>query len=211
MHYYRGILTLDDGTEIPLRQIGKGMFSKAFVTTTGKPRVYLITQETDGGDYSKEQLSHLSSRYLPAVTKEGCIGDADTCVYSMPLYRAPLMKADSAKAWKQYKALKTCWDEAQETVRKRLFVRYGYNKAYRMMRYEGQSIMWEVVECARRDKEVPAGLVRALDDLMQAAANYGNDYSFEFAPRNLATTASGHLILLDSVFSMESVEKQRRR
>lgn len=67
----------------------------------------------------------------------------------------------------------------------------------------------QVVECAAESPDVPPGLVRALEILADNAANYGADWTFEFAPRNLATTSKGHLILLDVLFSMELVARQR--
>ena len=210
MHFYRGTLTLDGGKEINLKQIGKGMFSKAYLTIKGKPYVYVITQQNDAGDYSKEILSTLRSPYLPSVTDVGCLDDG-SCVYKMPYYRAPLRKKNSTKAWKQYTVLKQCWEEAQANIRAKLAKRYDYRNAAHQFIYHGYDVMAEVVDCARGNKDVPAGLVKALESLREGAANYGSDYSFEFSPRNLATTESGHLILLDVVFSMESVGKIRAR
>jgi hypothetical protein len=219
-YYSRGTLTLDDPdpdgrTEIEVKPIGKGMFSKAYLTKTGTPYVYLITREDDGGDYSKRILSEATpgpgdtwkrSRYLPAVVDVGCLNDG-SCVYRMPFYRAPLRKKDSAKAWKQYAALKRCWNDATDNVRAKLAKKYDYQNAAHQYQYRGYEIMCEVVECAQKSKDVPAGLVNALEELVDGSANYGSDYTFEFSPRNLATTESGHLILLDVVFSLESVSK----
>ena len=201
MFFHRGILTLDDGKQISVKQIGKGMFSKAYLTTKGKPYVYVITQEAGDGDYSKEILSTLRSPYLPSVAYVGCLDDG-SCVYRMPYYRAPLRKKDGAHAWKQYTALKKCWEDAQTNIRAKL-------ATSRQFIYHGDDVMAEVVGCARGNKDVPAGLVKALEALMDESVNYGSDYSFEFSPRNLATTDGGHLILLDVVFSMESVARIR--
>ena len=52
-----------------------------------------------------------------------------------------------------------------------------------------------------------AAMVRALELLRDNAANYGADWTFEFSPRNLATTPKGQLVLLDVVFSLEAVER----
>ena len=209
-HVYRGVLTLpepdpDGRTEIPVKQIGKGMFSRAYLTKTGTPYVYPKTTEMDGGDYSKRQLYELSrdgdhSPYLPRLVEVGC-DDDNACFYRMPYYRAPLRKKDSAKAWAQYRMLYTCWVEARVEVFR--------GKSTQQCIFSGHQIMDYVVECAEEWGALP-GLVRALDPLRGAASNYGSDYSFEFAPRNLATTDAGHLILLDCVFSLEVVEKQRR-
>ena len=65
-------------------------------------------------------------------------------------------------------------------------------------------VMDAVIDCAETSGLEP-GLVRALRLLADAASNYGPEYTFEFAARNLATTENGHLILLDAVFSMRSM------
>jgi hypothetical protein len=210
--FYRKTLTLDDGTEIPLRQIGKGMFSKAYVTESGKPTVYLITREEGAGDYSKRVLADINeetrSTYLPRVVDIGCLGDG-SCVYRMPLYEAPLRKAGHPKAWAQYRVLKRCWDDASERVMADMRKRFGYWDAARQYRYRGHQIMNEVIDCARDERVSPA-LINALELLRDGSADYGADYSFEFSPRNLATSGRDQLILLDTVFSMESVAKARR-
>ena len=218
-HYYRGLLTLDepdpDGrTEVPVEQIGKGMFSRAYTTKTGTPYVYLITQEEDEGDYSKRALEEFnrddSSPYIPKVVDVGCL-DNGACVYRMPVYHAPLRKSDSARAWKQYRALRRCWEDAEDIVRRDLQHRHGFVRAWHHQYiHSGHRIMDEVIECAQKSKAVPNGLVRALEELRDALSNYGADYSFEFSPRNLATTEGGHLILLDVTFSLESVARKRR-
>jgi len=223
-YYSRGVLYLpkpdpDGRVEVPIKQIGKGMFSKAYLTTTGTPYVYLFTREDNGGDYAKRILSELTpnpgdkwrrSRYLPKTVDLGCLNDG-SCVYRMPLYRAPLRKKDSEKAWKQYRALEKCWNEATRNIKNKLAKKYDWQNAAYQYQYHGRDIMDEVVECARKSKDVPAGLVNALNELVEESANYGNDYTFEFSPRNLATTESGHLILLDVVFSLESVAKTRAK
>ena len=216
VRYHRGVLTLIDPdpsgrTEVPVKQIGKGAFSKAYLTKTGTPYVYLITQESDEGDYSKKVLSELDrSPYLPKVVDVGCLVN-DACVYRMPLYNAPLKKANSLKAWKQYKGVKASWDRAAKEIKEDVYSRYRGREAQRQIIYGGHSIMDLTIEYAKKHKNVPAGLVRALELLRDGVADYGADYTFEFSPRNLATTESGHLILLDSTFSMLSIQRQQQR
>ena len=200
MQFGRGV----NARTISVKKIGKGMFSTAYLGTDG--RVYLVTKD-DGGDYAKEILAMIyddgdRSPYIPPVKREGMTNDAS--VFSMPLYKAPLRKADSPKAWAQYRTLMRCWSQAQTVVRKRL----GYRER---MTYYGYDIMVQTVECAEVDKDATPGLIRALELLRDAAANYGSDWSFEFAPRNLATTKGGNLVLLDALFSMELVERRRKR
>jgi hypothetical protein len=212
VHYHKGVLSLaeadpDERYEVPLKQIGKGAFSKAFLTTSGTPYVYLITKEgVRGSDYSKRMLSDLTeddefSPYLPRVVAIGCL-PSDECVYRMPFYRAPLRKGDSPDAWEQYRALQTCWEKAKDIFIYRRLSRTG------SAMHDGYRMMDAVVDCAETSGLEP-GLVRALRLLMDAASNYGPEYTFEFATRNLATTDNGHLILLDVVYSMRSITEKR--
>jgi hypothetical protein len=198
-----------DGRQaVPVRQIGKGLFSKAYLTKSGTPYVYLITKEgAKGADYAKRMLSDLTedeefSPYLPRVTAVGCL-PTDECVYRMPLYNAPLKKnKDAPLAWEQYRMLESCLEEAKNQVFWSAFPR-GIN-----MTYLGHALMDAVVVCAE-NKGAEPGLIRALTLLKDTAGDYGADYAFEFSPRNLATTDNGHLILLDTVFSMKSVRERR--
>jgi hypothetical protein len=50
----------DGRTVVPVKQIGKGKFTIAYLTQTGTPYVYLKTRESDAGDYSKRQLAELN-------------------------------------------------------------------------------------------------------------------------------------------------------
>jgi len=214
MHFYRGTLTLDDGTEVELEKIGKGAFSTAYITTSGRHRkVYVITQQEDAGDYSKEIISHINSYtrspYIPKIEYVGCLNDG-SCVYRMPKYEAPLRKSGHPKAWAQYRTLKKCWEEAEENVRKVYRKRYGFWKAGYHLRFAGHEVMNEVIDCAKRAK-VSRGLIRALELLKSESSNYGAGYSFEFSPRNLATSGKDQLILLDVIFDRESIAKRRDR
>lgn len=213
VRFARGTLYLaepdpDDRHTVPLEQIGKGLFSKAYLTKSGTPYVYLITKEgAKGADYAKRMLSDLTedeefSPYLPRVTAVGCL-PTDECVYRMPLYNAPLKKnKDAPLAWEQYRILESCLEEAKS----KLFwpaVARGTNTTY-----IGHALMDATVTCAE-DKGAEPGLIRALTLLKDTAADYGADYTFEFSPRNLATTDNGHLILLDTVYSIKSVRERR--
>ena len=212
VHYHRGVLSLaeadpDGRYKVPLKQIGKGFFSKAFLTTSGTPYVYLVTREgVRGSDYSKRMLSDLTedekfSPYLPRVVAVGCLPSGE-CVYRMPLYRAPLRKGDSLVAWEQYRALQKCWDEAANLI---LFQWTGETG---LVEYGGDRLMDAIIDCAETSGLEP-GLVRALRLLADAASTYDPAYTFEFVARNLATTDNGHLILLDAVFSMRSMMEKR--
>jgi hypothetical protein len=203
----RSRLYVDGVEKGGVKKIGKGAFAVAYMTTdTKKPRVLLVVREDDAGDYSKSALFELNrdgngSTFLPKVTRAGWMGD--TPVYEMPLYRAPLRKSDSPKAWAQYRVLKRCWDSTEDAMREKLGWKEASNPHHGHVQMDG------VIACARRDKAVTPALVKALKTLQSYMADYGADYRFEFSPRNLATTANGRLILLDTTFSMEALNRQR--
>ena len=209
--YHRGQILLaapdpDGRTEVPVTQIGKGMWTRAYLTKTGTPYVYLRTKEQDSGDYSKRQLAELAdagdySPYLPRLVDVGCDEDG-YCFYRMPFYNAPLRKKNAPKAWEQYKNLKQGWEWA-----------LGAWRQGKQSVYDGHRIMDHTIRQAKVMQEhgmLPAGLIRALELLQAQASMYGADYSFEFSPRNLASTDKGHLILLDTVYSMEALRHARR-
>lgn len=215
LHFHRSTLTFDSGKTERLKPLGKGMFTRAYVTEgKRKPEVYLFTG--DSGDYSKDILiearRQTRSAYLPKVEKVGDTNDAT--VYKEPLYRSPLRKYDGEKAYAEYKALKRCWKWAESEVRSK--------HGWRMVQHMGFEVMDTVVSCMKGSKlgkgkaakPVSKALVRALDSVRDNAVNYGAEWTFEFSPKNLATTESGQLILLDPIFSMEAarrVRESRRR
>lgn len=185
-----------DGKAIEVTPLGKGTFTKAYLGP-GK-QVYVISK-----DYAKEILAniHTPSRYIPKVQSVGWAGDAQ--VFKMPLYRAPFRKADNPKAWAQMTQLKKCLDQARTNVMR--------SRGRNFSIYDGHNINYELIECARKSGVTP-GLVNALEILTSEMANYGADWTFEFPPRNLATTMtkSRTLVLLDVIFSQEEMAKLRK-
>mgnify|MGYP003647135582 CR=1 FL=1 len=206
VYYSRGTVTVD-GTPFRVKAIGKGAFTRAYVTTgTKTPRVLLFTREDDAGDYSKLVLAEMNqdgnaNSFIPKVKRVG-FAPNDTTVYEMPLYDTPLTKRKSPQAWAQYRVLKQCWDDAETAMR----THFG-EKAHSP--YNGHWQMAHVVECARKNKLITKALHTALSRLQAYVADYGSDYSFEFAPRNLAVSPSGRLILLDTTFSRLALQRQR--
>ncbi len=205
----RGTIRIGDDETLKVKKLGKGMFTVAYVTTDlPTPRVFLEVNDDRGGDQSKAALSDIydgddTNVHIPKVQRVGYT--ANKTVYEMPLYNAPLRKGNSPKAWEQYKVLKKCWDQGRHQLGKRLGF-YEVNNPY-----NGYKIMDSVVECAERNPEMPESLLDALQEIKVTIANYGSEYSFEFSPRNLATDDDGNLILLDTTYSLLSVQQRRRR
>lgn len=193
----RSVLYTPDGA-IKLRRIGKGAFSVAMATVepdrkTGEHRVFLFANDDV---YDKEILATAHdddhrNPHIPHVEKFG--STRDQTVYVMPLYNAPLRKANDPKGWKDYAAVKKCHDKV---LRDLGYDAYGYN------------VNDATVECAR-EAGVRESVVDALETLANSAANYSEHYHFEFAPRNLATDAKGNLILLDVLYDKGTLLRMR--
>lgn len=197
----RDTLQFPGGETVAVSPLGKGSFTKAFLGADGF--VYLFTREgEDTGDYSKEILANIDSSnpYLPKVETMGYFDGGR--VYRMPRYNVPLRKGDSATAWAEYKILAKC----RETAYLKVMTQTRRSGSIGIWNY-GYTIADETMACAEGDfPEV----VEALQELADAMVNYGTGYTFEFAPRNLGTDASGHLILLDVTYDMEAMEKKRQ-
>lgn len=189
----RGVL-YTEREAIPVKRIGKGAFSVAMASVSPNPKtgerdVYLFSDD----ETSDKELMAMAydadprNPHLPKVEKLG--HTHDKTVYVMPLYRAPFRKADSLAGWKDFVAIKKCWETARRTQ--------GHKAS-------GYDINFATVACAR-DAGVRKAMVDALENLMDTAANYGSEYTFEFAPRNLATDARGNLILLDVLYDREAL------
>ena len=195
----KGMLYRPGQRPLAVSRLGKGMFTRAWKGADGK--VYL---DVDDDADEKEILANISqetrSKHLPRVESLGFTERGR--LYRMPLYASPLRayvdtpKGESTTAWRQYRVIKACWDEA-------------YRENWRSV-YDGYKVKSAVVACARR-KKLPAALVRALELLAEGSDDYGSSYTFEFSPRNLATDRNGNLILLDVLFDAELVAKKRGR
>lgn len=191
----RGVLRLPGQAPIKVKKLGAGAFATAYVTTDMTPPVvYVFTPEDV---YDKELLAMArdaepGNPHLPKVEKVG--ETRDQFIYAMPLYRTPFRKTDSPSGWKDYAILKKCREDAYwGPVGKR-----------------GYRINEETVACAERAGVSPSTL-EALRILVDTAANYSDDYVFEFSPRNLATDDAGTLVLLDPLYDREKLQAKQQR
>jgi hypothetical protein len=196
----RGSLTID-GKTFKVKRIGKGSFATAYADA--KNNVFLFIKD-DSGDYAKEILSNIQEGN-PHIPYTVALGHTRTeKVYGMKLYKAPLRKADSAKAWAQYQVLRKCWNTARDEVQRRAgrrdLVHYGYQ------------IADETIACAEMQPKriMTPRLLEALELMAGDMANYGTEWTFEFSPRNLATDGRGRLVLLDIMFSIAAMKRKRR-
>lgn len=196
----RGVLRLPGQAPIQIKKLGAGAFATAYVTTEMTPPVVYVFTPDDV--YDKELLAMArdaepQNPHLPKVEKVG--ETRDQFIYAMPLYRTPLRKADSPSGWKDYAILKTCREDA-----------YEHWDPRRLVGKRGYQINEETVTCAEATGVSPSTL-EALRILVDTAANYSDDYVFEFSPRNLATDEAGTLVLLDPLFDREKLQAKRQR
>ena len=194
----RGVLRLPGRAPIKIKKLGAGAFATAYVTTEATPPVVYVFTPDDV--YDKELLAMArdaepQNPHLPKVEKVG--ETRDQSIYAMPLYRTPLRKADSASGWQDYAILKHCREDA-----------YEHWDARRGTGKRGYRINEETVACAERTGVSPSTL-EALRILVDTAANYSDEYVFEFSPRNLATDDAGNLVLLDPLFDREKLQAKR--
>ncbi len=183
-----------DGERFAAEYLGRGAFATAYKRRDG--RVFLFVR--DGTDYSKECLAGCDSNpHLPEVKRhdETYIRGRYFQVYSMPYYRK--LTAADGEAWAHYRALAAAREVAVP--------RYTYE---RPLSSWGLYLIQDVLDATRG--EVPESLTRALQDLMDNAANYGCGMTCEFVRRNLGVGEQGQLVLRDVLFDAERVWRDRQ-
>jgi hypothetical protein len=192
---HRGVLHTPDGG-IPLRRIGKGSFSTIYREEVPPGRVFAFEREgSSDKEIAKRAHAELPGNpHIPAVEYFG--ETATERVYVMPFYDTPLRKKQDPAGWRDYTIARDCKDEEHRKLKPE---HWGYplNEA--------------IIACAKERGMRPA-VLQALDQFMVTASDYGYDYAFEFAPRNLATDHRDifeKLVLLDVVYSRDAMSRQR--
>jgi hypothetical protein len=182
-------LTPNEGPSIEVERIGRGRYCTAYRDLSGdRRRVYLRVKPEDN---SKHILSDCPQNpYLPELEQIGSIGDDD--LWRTWFYNR--LTARAKHAWAEYRILQ----KAQEEVRG---IRFQDRPGYALGAW-GYDAMAAIIERVQPQSE---RLAEVLQTICDSAANYGSSYTFEFAPRNLATDDNGYLILLDPVFDLEEV------
>jgi len=196
----RGVLRLPGQAPIKIKKLGAGAFATAYVTTEATPPVVYVFTPEDVFDKELLAMARDAEPQNPHLPKVEKVGETrDQFIYAMPLYRTPLKKADSASGWKDYTILKKCREDA-----------YEHWDARRGTGKRGYRINEETVACAE-DTGVSPSTLEALRILVHTAANYSDEYVFEFSPRNLGTDEAGILVLLDPLFDREMWQRQSDR
>ena len=163
-------------------RIGKGAFSKVY--RKGTASTVLIKSE----DHVKECMA---LGWFPKTPLFPTIKRVDQATYEMKFYskvRAP-KKQLNARSYELYITLKELFENSW---RRNSDDRYDYwRKAFNSL--------------PSKFNKAKQHLLDALD----ALSNYGSDMCFEISPRNIATTDTGRLVLLDCFFfSSQLIEVQ---
>lgn len=192
-------LVSPDGV-IPLAKIGQGMFAAVYRETTGQQRVFAIVDE---GVYDKEVavMAHEDdprNPHLPRVERFGMLTD-NRSIFTMPFYTVPYRVANANPASRAaFTALRTCINS--------IFPRHDARTGRQTERgYETASRKLACIEEA--GAKIPPKLVDAVRGLHEMSKNYGDQYDFEFSPRNVATDDQGKLVLLDVLFNRDNVDR----
>lgn len=196
----RGVLRLPGQAPIKVKKLGAGSFATAYVTTEATPPVVYVFTPEDVFDKELLAMARDAEPQNPHLPKVEKVGETrDQFIYAMPLYRTPLRKADSPSGWKDYTILKTCREDAYE----------HWDPRHRVGK-RGYRINEDTYDCAEAAGASPSTL-EALRILVDTAANYSDEYVFEFSPRNLTTDDAGNLVLLDPLFDREKLQRERRK
>lgn len=184
-----------DGKPIDTTYLGKGMFCTAYRRVdNGRVIVFSID-----GEHSKELLSMCGKMpHIPDVSRIDGSAD-DQYAYEMPYYEPLTTK--SKVAWKQYKALEVARQEAYKK----------YVTLSRPLYLCGYDLNYHVTQIA----DIPDDLRDAIKEIADWGCNYGEEYVFEFAKRNMCVDEDDRLVLLDPIFNSKLVhqimEAKRRK
>jgi hypothetical protein len=194
---HRAILTLPDGSPVEVERIGRGRYTTAWATVAyhNGSKVYLQTNEKDA---SKEILAGFSGKpYLPEIERLGNF-EGDYQLYVMPRYSKVTAK-DTPAAWAQLK----------ELIRLReLAVSWALQR--RGINWDGYDLNDSFREALREEPHgLPEELVESLEELLDAAGNYG-EYAVEFRRANVAADPAGRLVLLDPLYDVAEVRESHK-
>ena len=136
--------------------------------------------------------------HLPRVERFGMLTD-NRSIFTMPFYTVPYRVANANPASRAaFTALRRCINS--------IFLRHDARTGRQTERgYETASRKLACIEEA--GAKIPPKLVDAVRGLHEMSKNYGDQYDFEFSPRNVATDDQGKLVLLDVLFNRDNVDR----
>jgi len=185
------------------RFLGRGHFTSAFQADGA---VILFSLGDTGKECLADRWLDPVNEHVPRLTIVGRMdgprnSEYDYSVYRMPFYRD--ITPQDKVAWGQYRILKKLRNEAFRESKRR------FNQPPRgwSASFMGVDVNWRLIESAR-DK-LPEDLVAALEQMQNAAANYGSGMIFDdFRKANLGLTDSGLLVLRDVLFDADRAERE---
>jgi hypothetical protein len=203
-------LTLDNGHEVDVDYLGKGMFCTAW--RAGDDVFLLVKRTREGTDYSKdilisarEDLSREEDKikwsgrhYLPKIEEAGELENSDTRVFRS-VYYEPL-RASFKEAYRQFKLLKE--------IHRDVWGQHMLPNIHGRRNCTGYDFNWHFL--SEIEDKVPGEVYEALRAVAEASANYGSDYVFEIEKVNVGVDGFGKLILRDVIFDLELLDKIRR-
>jgi hypothetical protein len=182
-------------TPVSLHLVGRGSYAAVY-RECGAARVYAVTDEAGHGkEVAAEAAARLPGNpHVPAVQWVSGAKPAELAgslppwperlaVWSMPLYAAPLRRADAPFAWLAFEALSRCLDDVEAELKE-----------------DSPELLNYCVVRLARQRGVHAPIVEALDIMSRVASDLSEEYIFEFARRNVASDDAGNLVLLDVLY-----------
>ena len=200
MILHKGVLHSPDWPPLKLRPLGRGRSTRRFTTIAKRPEAVTFVKD-DSNEWGQEILATVGfkSKHLPRIKTVG--STATEYVFKSSLYER--LRASHKTAWAQYKVLQTCNDEARDKVHRKL-------NDWQFIQSGGYEVMSKTIECAERHKVVTRAMRHALEEVRDAAANFGADWTFGFSPGVLGVDKRGSLVFVDILYSPEVIMRARR-
>ena len=179
-----------DGKEYPAIYLGCGRYCRAFLV---EETVYCFVRAEE---HMKECVSMWcdSSPHIPPIERHDPVNGVYTQVYSMPYYRN--IQASDKEAWEILKTLQKAHSRA---------VAESPGSIYLF----GADINRKIINLVRT--QIPDSVVEALENLADAACNYGCGVLMEFGRRNIGVDSEGRIVFRDVLFDAEKLNRQKRR
>ncbi len=172
--------------KVQARFLGAGAFAKVYEYENS---VYAIVNHGQKhSDYSKEAVANFASGLnVPEIE---VLGHTDSAIiYRMPLYQPLTTK--NRQAWDDFRMLLKCWNSV-------------IGKSYQFGRDFSYAFSAKVQESALSDD-----IKESVESIVNAGANYGDNYRIEICKRNLAVDCKGNLILLDILFNADALKRNK--
>jgi hypothetical protein len=190
-----------DGKTYDCTYISKGTVNTAY-KDLGSNAVFIHQKIVDGhNDYSKQAIALYTDQTNPHIpTMQEMIHDRDDENWFLSEYYDRVNAQDHKVAWSHFRTLKKIWEKAALSSR---VIPYRHPKGWTGGRFDGIDLGNKIIDGVV-DSDLPDLLKEAVEDVIYALQNHGNEYNFEFAKRNLGVTKAAELVLLDVPFNWKN-------